>query len=718
MAEPPVEGQSATDWTLEQSRALLRLAGDPESFKEVDKVTQIIAGLMNGTLWANREAARDELLAQLKETMKDVGNTVGGPLGTLMNTLYGVDYIGGSFGTIASGGGTAAARKSAGDSIVAAIFDIFNLPGVRSGYLNRMPGVEEQENFARFVGMNWQIQMADLIAEITAHWVPWDILKGVGEVGDKVQKILGLEDAQEEIMEPLMEKLIIEGLSKRFNRETMPTDLSPADAVQAHIQDLITPLAYKMILDNEGIRPDIRDVLVQLKAKNLTEADFRDLYQRGPWTQDDVFKAYRGNGYLAEDATLKTSLIVQDRTWQLRKELWNVKEQQFAHGLLDEAAFRAFLSTMHFSAEEEDIEIEIAKGKASMHAATKPKAIAGSFNVAPWRIKPGASAVMSWNIRNADSITISGIGSVEARGERVIQPDISQTYILTASNATDTEHFEAVVQVGDTKELKKPTASFSANPGRITSGTPVELKWSTNNADSVSIDNVGPVPESGALAVYPFLTTLYTLRASNAQGVRIVQDIVFVELPSLPDLEKLRPSVSFTITPLVFTKAQPRVEVKWITQRALGVTLEDNLGNTRDVGRNGVIIAEPGETGIWTLRASNVYGETVRQEAAIRKQPEEDTPPPPPDSVPPVLFLSVSPGTALPGENLFLSWNITGADVGTVVFADGSTRQVGASGNQSVTAPAVPGSYEFRLQAENAAGPASMSVIIVVSTQG
>lgn len=604
------------------------------------------------------------------------------------------------------------------DAFLQKLDGVFDIPAVAAGYLARTPGQAEHDNFKKFIALNARVQIGGMITEIVKDQYPKFVAAGIGGIPDHINKLLGLEDAQEEILEPFMEKLIVEGLNKRYNRETLPVDLSPSDAVDAFVRGYIPSDVMHQILDNEGIRQNIRQTLIDLKAKNLSEADFRDLYQRGVWTQDDVKAGYVGNGYLDADALRKTALIVLDREWALRRELLNVKEQQFAHGLLDEAAFRAFLATLYFTDQEVDLEIEIGKGKASMHKATKPKAIAGTFNVAPWRVKPGASAMMSWNIRNADSITISGIGTVGPHGERVITPDVSQTYYLDASSDTDSERFEAAVQVGDTKELKRPTVSFSASPGRIQIGTPVELKWTTNNADSVSIDQVGPVAESGAVPVFPFISTIYTLRARNAAGERIVQDIVFVALPDIDLNKERRPGLSFSITPGVVKAKQPSAEVKWSITRAEGGTITFPDGSTQNVGRNGAMIVTASASGIFTLKASNLFGETQNQEALIFEGAEDDTPPPDPGTVPPVVFLSVSPGTALPAENLFVFWQISGAVVGTMIFADGTTRQVGASGSQQVAAPSVPGQYEFRLQAENAKGPSSQSVIIVVSTAG
>lgn len=640
MAEPPILGPGdlgpitnvnpprdvIADWTIEQVRAYLRAATDPETAEEFNKVTQVIAGLANGTYWKNHEKARGDILKDLKDLFVKVATLIGESFSTVANSIYGVDIEGGSLSKIASGGGSAGVRFAAGDAIVKQIMDIFDTQAVKAGYQARLPGSAEQGNWARFVGVNWQLQMADLIAEFASKWAPWDIAGATREIGEHIQKILGLEDAQEEIFEPIVEKLIVAGLEKRFNRETKPTDYPPADAIQLHIQGKITRQVLDWILDNEGFRDDIRDNLIALRAKDLTEADARDLLERGIWDASALKAFFVSLGYLDADAQRKADLVAGDRKWKLKNELLTVKESQFVAGVLDEGSFRNYLVTMSFSQEEEDIEIEIVKGKASLTATGKPKQITGTFNVAPWRVRPGNTALMSWNIRNATDITISGIGSVPARGERVITPDISQTYVLTATSDTDSERFEAVVQVGDTRELKRPTASFSASPGRIQMGTPVELKWSTGNADSVSIDGIGQVSEAGAMPVFPFLSTIYTLRATNAQGTTVRQDIVFVELPDIDLDRERRPSISFSITPGVVKASQPQAELNWSISRADEGRLTFPDGSTQNVSRNGAMIVTATASGIYTLRANNAFGETRNQEALIFQGADEEQP--------------------------------------------------------------------------------------------
>lgn len=716
MAEPPVA--PGFDWPLEQIRALWRTLAETDSSEEINKAIQAVVGMSHGTYWLDRDDAHNDFITNLKEIWtKTVGIVAGGVAG-LANTSYGVPLNAGAVQAVGTGNAHVGTQKLAGDAIVNLIFSVFDVAAVASGNRTRLAGDAERNNFAKFVGVNWQLQIADILAGFVASALPWGIGDGMEKVGEGLQKMLGLEDAQEEILQPLMEKLITEGLIKQFNRDTKPTDLPPGDATAAFIRGYITEQMHNAILDNAGVMDDVRPAILKLRGANLTEADFRDLYQRGDWTRDNVFAAFRGNGYLEEDATAKTALVTGDRFWKLRNELLNVKESQFVAGVLDEGSFRNYLATMHFDSAEEDIEIEIAKGKASMKTATRPKQITGTFNVAPWKVKPGATAMMSWNIRNAETITISGIGNVEPRGERVISPTVSQTYVLTATSDTDSERFEAAVEVGGLAEAKRPTASFSASPGRITIGQPVELKWITGNADSVVIDGQGVVGESGALAVFPFVSTVFTLRATNAQGTTIRQDIVFVNLPDFDFDRERRPAISFTVTPGVVSPKQNQTEVTWRLTRAENGTMTLPDGTTRDVGRNGAFVFRATETGIFTLKASNLYGETQNQQAVIMKVVEEEAPPPPPEEQVPVLTLSVSPGTATPGESLSVFWNMIGATVGTLIFPDGTNRQVGASGSQTTLAPAVPGTYEFRLQATNQAGPSQQSVVVVVSATG
>ncbi len=62
-----------------------------------------------------------------------------------------------------------------------------------------------------------------------------------------------------------------------------------------------------------------------------------------------------------------------------------------------------------------------------------PAAVVRSFSVEPSSITAGQSATLRWAVENADTVTISGLGTVQASGSRSVNPDTTTTYRLTAT---------------------------------------------------------------------------------------------------------------------------------------------------------------------------------------------------------------------------------------------------------------------------------------------
>ena len=59
------------------------------------------------------------------------------------------------------------------------------------------------------------------------------------------------------------------------------------------------------------------------------------------------------------------------------------------------------------------------------------------FSAAPAFIAPGATAVLSWNVTNATTVTIDhGIGAVSATGTKNVSPTSPTTYKLSAANSS------------------------------------------------------------------------------------------------------------------------------------------------------------------------------------------------------------------------------------------------------------------------------------------
>lgn len=624
MADAP--SPLSLDWPLEVARTIVRLLTEKDSSEEIAKFVSAFVSMGHGSYFLDHGAAYDDFKKRVKALFDKAVLEVATPLATIASGAFAVPLSGGEVAAVAAGSAGTGTRDSAGAKLVAHILTAFDQDAVAAGYLKREAGQEERVNFERFVGINWQLQVADMLAEFAGNALPWGLGGGFQKIGEGLQKMLGLEDAQEEILQPLMEKFITDGLNKQFNRKLLNVDLTPSDAIAAGIRGYISPAIMHQILNNEGIRNDARPILEKMAGKNLTQSDLQDLYNWGAMTQGQVEQSFKENGYLPEDATTKTSLVVADRLRKLVGQLENVMQQQAVRSLIPEGEYEGFLRAQAYHGDEINVMLDIVRRQKTMAPAGTKKHITGSFNITPERVKEGASAIIKWNIRNADSITITDLGSVGPRGEQPLEVPRSRTYELHATNDIgDDETFYAYVEVRGQPEVKPPTATLTLSPrdGQIASLR--ELRWSTTKAESVTLDGV-PVALDGVQFVTPVLPTFYTLRATNAAGTVTTQDVALVSLPELPGDLLNRPKVSFSVSPLVIDVDQPRVEIKWDVEKSDSQSLTFPDGHTISTDQHGARIEIMGASGIFTFTASNVFGRTIKQEAVLFKGEPFPTP--------------------------------------------------------------------------------------------
>lgn len=76
-----------------------------------------------------------------------------------------------------------------------------------------------------------------------------------------------------------------------------------------------------------------------------------------------------------------------------------------------------------------------------------PAAPTASLSASPDTINPGESATLTWQTTNATNISIDGLGTVQASGQKTVSPAQSTTYHLTATGAGGTQEATARVTV-------------------------------------------------------------------------------------------------------------------------------------------------------------------------------------------------------------------------------------------------------------------------------
>jgi len=88
------------------------------------------------------------------------------------------------------------------------------------------------------------------------------------------------------------------------------------------------------------------------------------------------------------------------------------------------------------------------------------------------------------------------------------------------------------------KQALPPTASLSIDPTVVTVGKSATLTWTTQYADTVTIDHgIGTVAASGSLSVTPAQPTTYTLTAINAVGQATAQASIDLRADVAPQPE-------------------------------------------------------------------------------------------------------------------------------------------------------------------------------------
>jgi hypothetical protein len=97
--------------------------------------------------------------------------------------------------------------------------------------------------------------------------------------------------------------------------------------------------------------------------------------------------------------------------------------------------------------------------------ADKSKLPVIQFSVAPASIAPGGTAVLSWNVTNATSVTIDhGIGAVAAAGTQKVSPAAPTTYKLVAVNDTVSSTRTVSLVVGQPAPPPTPAPTPAPTP--------------------------------------------------------------------------------------------------------------------------------------------------------------------------------------------------------------------------------------------------------------
>ena len=321
-----------------------------------------------------------------------------------------------------------------------------------------------------------------------------------------------------------------------------------------------------------------------------------------------------------------------------------------------------------------------------------------SFVAIPPVINSGQSSTLGWLVTNADSVSISTLGSVALAGSQAVSPTVTTTYILTATKSGVSTTAQATVTVNGAGGGLPVIASFTANPSSITAGQISNLSWSTQNATTVSISQVGAVVPNGSVAVSPVTTTTYTLTASNATGSVTAQATVTVGGSGGQVA-----ITSFTATPPTIAAGGSSV----LACAATGAVSVAINGVTTQ-GGTATATVSPAQTTTYTCVATGANKQTASQTVTVTVTA----------SGAPVVVISGGTSQYVNRRNIVLSATVSGSGPFTYLWTANNYGAISLTNANTATPnvvlPPDLGAYSFTLVVTDSKGNSTTTMVTLI----
>ena len=340
-------------------------------------------------------------------------------------------------------------------------------------------------------------------------------------------------------------------------------------------------------------------------------------------------------------------------------------------------------------------------GCGGVTATNAPPAVI-SFSASPTTINSGDTAVLTWNVTNASSVSIDqGVGKVGAQGSQNVKPQTTTTYTLTAIGTGGPVTATATVTVntsGGGGPTTAPTIQLTADKTSITSGGTATLSWTSTNATSITIDQgIGTVSvPSGTYNVSPPSTATYTATATGPGGTATASVIITVTAPAPPSI------TSFTASPTTINKGDVTT-LTWKTENATSVTLSPSIPaeDNQPLALSGSATDTPASSTTYTLTATGPGGASATAQVTVTV------------NIPaPTVTLTATPTSVPAGGTSTLSWSSQNAD--KITIDNGVGDVTAPSGKKDVT---VDSTTTYTATATGSNGATATAQVTVTVTQ-
>ena len=218
---------------------------------------------------------------------------------------------------------------------------------------------------------------------------------------------------------------------------------------------------------------------------------------------------------------------------------------------------------------------------------------------------------LSWEVKNAKKVFVSGIGNVEQKGN-IEQPAINTHYKITAENDVGKTEQEVTVSVLPPPQI----LVFRPKQQKIEYGKETQLIWNLENVERAELRHDGRVEtitRKGENTITPTKNTTYKIVATALDGATKLEQEIEVQVFKRVDIKSFVSNLDFVIETLPITLA-------WDIENASTVILSSNVQADIDVtGKNKIeVIAK--KTAVFRLRAKNELFSMTSQQVKVEVQ--------------------------------------------------------------------------------------------------
>ena len=587
--------------------------------------------------------------------------------------------------------------------VVTAIFDV---PSAMRDFQTRTGYVGSAQNLAAYFGTNLFFQLRSLTIGTVASMSGFGVLRHLEALHQSVNWAFGFGWLSWAVMSEYMNVTINPGMRRLLNGQVKPNDYSEAEARWAFWAGRLNSEEHLRIMDNQGVRADIRQPLLDRAEADLSDGDLLELYEHRLLSEDAIRAQYRLKGYGATKANLKVLQIKNNRTWGLLDKIADQYLNLYRDCVLQREFFEPTLVKMGWTQAEINSAIALKelerRQRKWLSEGELAKAVEQGFMVGGEAVDymrcqgmTNGDAVLNLILMLQKKLPKDCFDKIEPidldkvfdallkllmSGELLSLP-INLIKFLKCLGITD---FPEPPGPGDDETrpaLKLPTGSFNAIPSSPTVGEQFRLVWSIDRADTVEIDNgIGEQPAQGVMFLTATTNTIWKLAAENDDGKKTFQASILVKAKPEPKPAKLPlPTIQLQVSPSSIREGE-QYAIQWETRNATQVFL-DAGGRIQEVALSGAQFKVSDQSRVFTLTASGPGGQASRSDTQIVRAADPETAPTPRAS------LSVTPGHAIVGDRVEIKWSTANADEITL-SGIGRMETVPATGVRIVTATA------------------------------